>query len=345
MRSGCYTALITPFSGKGIDEDGLARLVEFQMLNGAAGIVAVGTTGESPTLGWNEHNQVTEKIARMIKGRGLCIAGTGSNNTAETLEATRYSVRAGAEAMLLVDPYYNGPSSLEIRKEYVEAVARQFPETIIIPYLVPGRTGTQLLPEDLALASKRFFNISAVKDATGNIENMRKIRQFCGDNISILSGDDNLTCRMMSDPLIKACGVISVYANIFPRAVSQMVAAAAQGEGEVAGRLEAQLAPLLELVTVTTTETTPFGSVSCRARNPLPVKSLMAVLGMPSGGCRQPLGRMTAGGLEKLLAAARAIFAGAPELFEPLANFFDVDVAARLNDTGFTRKLVYDSYQ
>jgi 4-hydroxy-tetrahydrodipicolinate synthase len=344
MESGCYTALITPFLDDAVDEKGLERLVEFQMLNGVSGIVAVGTTGESPTLGWEEHNQVTERIAHMIKGKGLCIAGTGSNNTAETLAATGHSVKAGAEALLLVDPYYNGPSSLEIRKEYIEPVARQFPDTIVIPYVVPGRTGTQLLPEDLALAGERFPNVRAVKDATGNFDNMRRIRECCGDNFALLSGDDNLTCRMMADPLINACGVISVYANIFPGAMSQMVAAAARGESEVAGRLEKKMGPLLELVTVTTTETTPHGPVMCRARNPLPVKTLMAVLGMPSGQCRRPLGKMTAAGLEKLLAATREILTVSPELFAPLEAFFGIDVETRLKDPDVFRALVYESY-
>lgn len=345
MKTGCYTALITPFSSNnGVDEEGLERLVEFQMLNGVAGIVASGTTGESPTLSWAEHNKVTERVVGAMKGRGLCIAGSGSNSTTETLEATGHAVRAGAGAMLLVDPYYNGPSSLEIRKEYLEPVAGRFPDTIIIPYLVPARTGTQLLPEDLALAGSRFPNVSAVKDATGNFDNMRRIRQCCGENISILSGDDNLTCRIMTDPLINACGVISVYSNIFPRAVSQMVTAVAQGESGVAARLEGQMSPLLELVTITTKETTSYGPISCRARNPLPVKTLMAVLGLPSGRCRRPLGRMTVRGMETLLAAARKIFAASPELFDPLAEFFDVDVDTRLNDTGCIKELAYDSY-
>ncbi|MEW6078077.1 MAG: 4-hydroxy-tetrahydrodipicolinate synthase [Thermodesulfobacteriota bacterium] len=344
MISGCYTALITPLDKGRVDEEGLDRLVEFQMTNGVTGIVAMGTTGESPAFDWQEHNQVTERIVRAMKGRGMCIAGSGSNSTVETLEATGHAAKAGARAMLLVDPYYNGPSSLEIRKEYIEPVAERFPDTTIIPYLVPGRTGTQLLPEDLALAAERFPNIGAVKDATGSFDNMKRIRHCCGEKMAILSGDDNLTCRMMSDPQIRACGVISVYANIFPRALSEMVAAMARGRGEVALGLEKQLSPLLELVTVTTTETTPHGPVSCRARNPLPVKTLMAVLGMPSGSCRRPLGRMTAAGLEKLLAATRTMFSASPELFAPMADFFKVDVASRLNDTARIRQLVYESY-
>jgi 4-hydroxy-tetrahydrodipicolinate synthase len=344
MVSGCFTALITPFMDGHVDAAGLEKLIEFQISNGVSGIVAAGTTGESPTLDWREHNQVTERIAGMIKGQGLCIAGTGSNSTTETLEASRHAVKAGAEALLLVDPYYNGPSSLEIRKEYIEPVARAFPESTVIPYVVPGRTGAQIMPEDLALAHGHCPNVSAVKEATGNIENMRWTRQCCGEDFSIISGDDNLTCRMMTDPLIKASGVISVYSNIFPRAMSQMVAAAARGEEGVAARLEGQLEPLLGMVTVTTTEKTPFGPILCRSRNPLPVKTLMAILGMPSGSCRPPLGRMTAGGVEKLLTAARSMFTTSPELFAPLADFFDIDVADRLNNYDIINSLIYEDY-
>jgi len=344
MLSGCFPALITPFREGAVDYEGLSRLVDFQIANGVSGIVAVGTTGESPTLDWEDHNRVIEMIAGKTRGTLQCIAGTGSNNTAETLAATEQAVRSGAEAVLLVDPYYNGPSSLEIRREYIEPVATRFPDTRVIPYVVPGRTGAQLLPEDLALAHERYDNVDTVKEATADLDNMRRVRQCCGSDFGILSGDDNLTSRLMADPGIRACGVISVYANIFPRAMSEMVAAALTGEMNRAGALADQLAPLLELVTVNTTEVTPHGEVTCRARNPLPVKTLMAVLGMPAGGCRQPLGRMTAAGMDKLLAAARKVWKAAPEAYAPAADFFDLDVEARLNDPGELAELVYEEY-
>ncbi|MFZ5563396.1 MAG: 4-hydroxy-tetrahydrodipicolinate synthase [Thermodesulfobacteriota bacterium] len=344
MRQGCYTALITPLSDHGVDEKGLSRLVEFQMENGIAGIVAVGTTGESPTLTWEEHNRVTGLIARQIRGRGTCIAGTGSNNTDETLSATEHCVKAGAEAVLLVDPYYNGPSSLEIRREYIEPVARAFPDTRIIPYVVPGRTGTQVLPEDLALSYRHFPNVDTVKEATGNLENMRRTRQCCGPDYHILSGDDNLTFQMMTDPEITACGVISVYSNIFPRALSRMVESIAKDDKEEGRRISLGLSPLLELVTVVSTEQTPLGKVTCKARNPLPVKTLMALLGMPSGACRKPLGRMTQKGLDILVAAAQKVFAETPEFFAPAAEFFKIDVEARLFDAGVASALVYADY-
>ena len=170
MKAGCYTAIITPFKNNAVDDEGLEKLADFQIQNGITGILAVGTTGESPVLTWDEHNKVTETIAKKTKGKCLCIAGTGSNNTAESLAATQHAAEVGADAALLVEPYYNGPSSLEIRKEYVAPIAAAFKDLDIIPYVIPGRTGTQLLPEDLALLYKQYPNVRTVKEATASID-------------------------------------------------------------------------------------------------------------------------------------------------------------------------------
>ena len=144
--------------------------------------------------------------------------GAGSNNTREALSATREAVEAGVDGVLLVDPYYNGPSSMEIRKEYLARVAAAHPDLSIIPYVIPGRTGAQLLPEDLALLYRDFPNVHTVKEATGDLDNMRRTRKCCGPDFTILSGDDGLTVTMMTDPKIQAAGVISVVSNIVPRA-------------------------------------------------------------------------------------------------------------------------------
>lgn len=342
--AGAFTALVTPFSGEAVDEAGIERLVEFQIAGGITGILAVGTTGESPVLNWQEHNAVIGKIAALSRNRCKCIAGTGSNNTREAIEATEHAAKAGVDAVLLVDPYYNGPSSLEIRREYVAPIARRFPEIGVIPYVIPGRTGAQLLPEDLAILRESFSNVTAVKEATGNLDNMRKTRSCCGPAFTILSGDDGLTARMMTDPGIGAAGVISVASNIAPRAVTEMVGLLASGETEKAARLEAALDPLFRLVTVTTTEKTPYGDVACRARNPLGIKTLMAILGMPSGGCRSPLGKMTRNGVQVVLDAARKVQAEHPEIFAPLADFFNIDIEARLNTPGVWQGLYYETY-
>ncbi|MBT8374053.1 MAG: 4-hydroxy-tetrahydrodipicolinate synthase [Deltaproteobacteria bacterium] len=344
MNTGCYTAVITPFQGDAVDEEGLNRLIDYQIANGITGILAVGTTGESPVLSWEEHNKVVEIVAKKTREKCLCIAGTGSNNTKEAIVASEHAIEAGADAVLLVDPYYNGPSSLEIRKEYVGPVAKAFPDVQVIPYVIPGRTGAQLLPEDLALLNKEFPNVSTVKEATGNIENMKHTRKCCGPDFTILSGDDGMTYEMMTDQQVAAAGVISVISNVIPGAVKQMVQLLGNGSVDEAQNLLSGINPLFGLVTVTTMEKTPYGDVVCRARNPLAVKALMSVLGMPSGGCRQPLGKMTKKGLEIVLDAARKVQNSNPEVFKPLADFFGVDIENRLSDPSILNGLYYEEY-
>ncbi len=344
MLTGCYTALATPFNGDAVDYEGLSRLTRFQIENGITGILAVGTTGESPTLTWDEHNKTIESIAEKTRGKCLCIAGTGSNNTDEALSATRHAVAAGVDAVLLVDPYYNGPSSQEIRKEYIEPIAKGCPEVEIIPYIIPGRTGAQMLPEDLAILAGQYKNINTVKEATGNLDNMKRTRACCGDDFTILSGDDSLVYDMMKDPAIKAAGCISVASNIAPGPMTEMIRLAAEGDTEGAEKLFKALTPLFDIVTVTTEEITPFGTVNNRARNPLALKTLMAIIGMPSGGCRRPLGKMTRKGVDKVLEIGRTLQASSPEILAPVAEFFNVDIDARLADPASCEGLFYEAY-
>jgi 4-hydroxy-tetrahydrodipicolinate synthase len=327
-----------------VDYDGLDQLAEFQIANGITGIVAVGTTGESPVLSWDEHNEVIEAIAKKTKGRCLCIAGTGSNNTAESLEATKHAAEVGADAVLLVDPYYNGPSSLEIRREYVTPIAAAFPNLKIIPYIIPGRTGAQMLPEDLAILYKSYPNVSSVKEATTNLDNMRRTRQCCGDDYTILSGDDGMTYEMMIDPEIKAGGTISVTSNVAPKALSRMVELLNAGNQSEANTLMMQLQPLFSLVTVSTTEKTPYGDVNCRARNPSAYKAMLAILGMPSGGCRPPLGRLTQNGLNVVLDGLRRVYSFSPDILRPIEEFFNVDIGQRLDDPKCWEGLYYKNY-
>lgn len=341
MFSGCYTALITPMTPKGVDYSGLERLVEFQVVSGVSGILAVGTTGESPTLDWDEHDRVIEEVYKFVNGRCVTIGGTGSNSTAETVRGTEHAVKCGVKAVLLVDPYYNGPSSLEIRREYLEPIAKYFPGVSVIPYIIPGRTGTQLLAEDLAIAYSNYPNICAVKEATTDLENMKRIRKCCGDNFDILSGDDDKTFKMMIEPEIKASGVISVASNIAPKAVQQMTEHLNRGEVDKAGKLADALQPLFDIITVKTAEETPYGKVPCRARNPLATKTLMNILGMPSGIVRKPLGKMTENGLHVVLDAARKVYKNTPEILEPVEKFFGVNVWERLNNGNLWQGLYY----
>jgi 4-hydroxy-tetrahydrodipicolinate synthase len=344
MLTGCFTAIVTPFKEDNVDYESLGKLSDFQIKNGITGILAVGTTGESPVLSWDEHHRVVEIVAEKTAGKCICIAGAGSNNTKESLSATKHAVDVGADAVLLVDPYYNGPSSLEIRREYVGPVAALAPDIEIIPYVIPGRTGAQLFPEDLALLNEEYENVNTVKEATASLENMQKTRKCCGPDFTILSGDDGMTFDMMQDPKIKGAGVISVASNVAPGYVTEMVKLLQEGNSSEAKKLFTALEPLFGLVTVKTMENSPFGEVECRARNPLGIKTLMTVLGMPTGGCRQPLGKMTKNGLEKVLGAARKVQADNPEILRPVAEFFDVDIAERLNNPSSWEGLAYEEY-
>lgn len=345
MFKGCYTAIVTPIKEDfKLDYEGLKRLTEFQMENKVNGILATGTTGESPTLTWKEHIKVIERVWNACNGNCEFIAGTGSNNTAEALEATVKCHELGVKSILLVDPYYNGPSSLEIRREYIEPIAKRFPEIQVIPYIIPGRTGTQLHPQDLALLHERYSNVSAVKEATGNIENAATIRRLCGESFSILSGDDDKTYELITSEKVRGNGVISVASNVAPKHVKMMVDMLLNGHGEKGLQLCEKLKPLFELVTVKTLEETPYGQVECKARNPLPYKTLMNILGIPSGPCRPPLGKMTRKGVQVVLAKARAVYEGSPEILEPVEKFFDVDLGKRLYEEKYWRGLAYEAY-
>jgi 4-hydroxy-tetrahydrodipicolinate synthase len=331
---GCFVAVVTPFTpdGKEVDLIALANLIEFLISQGVTGIVVVGTTGESPTLSWDEHNLVVANAGRIINSRTIFIAGTGSNCTKEALDNTRLAVESGADAVLLVDPYYNGPSSREIRRYYYAPIAEEFPDIGIIPYIIPGRSGCRLSPEDLNLLRKKHPNVLGYKDATGDLPGMRYTRKICGRRFVILSGDDDLTFTMMREKTIAGGGVISVMTNIVPGAISRMVRLANEGRFKEAEEVEKKLKPLFAIGTVTTEEKVAGykALIKCRHRNPLPVKTLAQLLGMPVGPCRQPLGRMTKRGFEIVWSTARQVWAETPEILSPIEKYFGVDLKERL---------------
>jgi len=334
---GCWTALLTPFDSKGkLDPPSLKRLIEFQIEQGITGLLPTGTTGEACTLSWDEHNRVVEDTIVFAKERVGVLAGAGSNCTDEAIDATRHAREAGAGAALLVDCYYNGPSSLELRVEYYERVAEWVQDIPLVPYVIPGRTGTALSAEDLAILHlakpKRF---PAVKQATGDLQRMRQDRALCGEAFAIMSGDDDLTLAMMADPGIRASGVISVMSNIVPGPLSQMVKAFRSGDAAKAKAIAAQLDPIFKLVgcKVSSSRKLPGGrtvETEDKFRNPVPVKTMMAGLGMPVGPCRRPLGKMTQPAVEKCRQALVAICKSAPEFFKPIEAAFRVKVEDRL---------------
>ena len=198
IPNGALTALVTPFiegEGKAVDWDGFKRLIEFQINQGISGIVPAGTTGESPTLEVTEHRAMILNTLSWAK-ETFVLPGCGSNCTEEAMDYVQVVSDFKGKAVLLVDPYYNGPSSLEIRKEYYEPIARAFPDIAIVPYIIPGRTGCKLLSEDLAILADRYPNVCAVKEATGDLKNMINTRSLVPTEFQIFSGDDEKTFDM-----------------------------------------------------------------------------------------------------------------------------------------------------
>jgi len=322
-------ALVVPFANGEADYECYRGLLEYQKSQGTTHAIVNGTTGESPTLTDAEQDKLVSLAASQLS----VIAGTGSNNTQKTLKRSGEALALGASALLLVDPYYNGPSSLELRNEYYAPVAEKY-SCPIIPYVIPGRSGCELSVYDLAMLSKEHSNIFSVKEATGNLERMKLTRTLCPE-MMIYSGDDDLTFRMISDQAIRACGVISVAANVFPAAVKKMVDLAIAGKTEEASALNAAMSPLFSAITVKSTVKSPYGfagEVVQKFRNPLPYKVLMAGLGMIEFGCRQPLGKMDKAGVEFVRAAARRVWQNNPEVLAPIEGAFDVDLSARIED-------------
>ena len=261
---GCWTAMVTPFDRKGeVDFEGLEKNILFQIENGA-NLVPTGTTGESPTLDWREHDRVITKTVKLAKDKAFVIAGTGSNSTREAMRGSKHAVEVGAQGLLLVDCYYNGPSSLEMRTQYYEVITKAFRKSFVVPYVIPGRTGTKLEVEDLAILHRKFKNMRSVKEATGDLGRMAKTRTLCGEDFDILSGDDDKTFEMMTRDDIRASGVISVMSNIVPGPIGEMVKAIQTGNMERANRLRDVLDPLFKVVTVNTVESYEGFEVPCQ---------------------------------------------------------------------------------
>jgi 4-hydroxy-tetrahydrodipicolinate synthase len=245
---GCWTAMVTPFDRKGeIDFDGLDKNIRFQIENGA-NLVPVGTTGESPTLDWREHDRLITRTAKLAKGKAFVVAGTGSNSTKEAMRGTKHAIEVGVQGVLLVDCYYNGPSSLELRTQYYEVIAKAFRRAFVMPYVIPGRTGTKLEVEDLAILNRKYKNVRSVKEATADLERMAKTRTLLGEDFDILSGDDDKTYEMMTRRDIRASGVVSVMSNIIPGPINEMIRATLNGDMEKANRLKDILDTLFKVV-------------------------------------------------------------------------------------------------
>jgi len=274
MIQGSIVALVTPMFDNGeVDKDSLKKLVEFHVEQGTDALVAMGTTGESATLNENEHMDVVKSVVRYVSGRIPVIAGTGANSTSEAIALTQAAKAAGADACLLVTPYYNKPTQEGLYLHY-----KSIAEAVNIPqilYNVPGRTACDMLPETVGRLAK-IKNIVGVKEATGDLSRVASIRDLCGDDFALYTGDDASSCEFC---LLGGNGSITVSGNVAPRLVHEMITAAIHGNRETATSIDANLRGLHQHLFIQS--------------NPIPVKWAVAEMGLMAKGIRLPLTWLT----------------------------------------------------
>ena len=280
MVKGSIVPIVTPFKNGRVDEKALEGLIEWHIAEGTDAIVPCGTTGESATLDYDEHYRVIEITVKTVKGRVPVIAGTGANSTDETIMITKKAKTLGADAALLVTPYYNKPTQEGLYRHY-----KKVAESVDIPivlYNVPGRTGVNLLPSTVARLLE-FKNIIAIKEATGDMKQVSEIIRLCGDRIAVISGDDFTTFPLLA---LGGKGVISVTANVAPRDVSSMLREWEKGNIEGTRRLHFKLEPLNQAMFIET--------------NPIPAKTALSMMGKIEEEFRLPLCSMNDANRERL---------------------------------------------
>ena len=286
MFHGSMVAIVTPFTPKGrVDEEKYRQLIEFQIENGTDVIVPCGTTGESATLDYKEHDRVIEICIEQVKGRVPVVAGTGSNSTAEAIELSQHAKEMGADGVLLVSPYYNKPSQEGLYLHY-KAIA----EAVALPqilYNVPGRTGMNM-EAGTTIRLAEFKNIVAIKEASGNVIQASEIIAKAGDKIDVLSGDDFLTLPLMA---CGAKGIISVTANIMPAEVKAMVVAVDEGRWDDARALHLKMLEIHSTMFIDS--------------NPVPVKTALSLMGKIDAHVRLPLAPLSAANLARLTAVMK----------------------------------------
>ena len=273
MFRGTFTALVTPFRNGGIDIAAFEKLIENQIAAGISGVVAVGTTGESPTLSHEERQQLIRLTVATAKKRCLVLAGTGSNATQHAVADTKIAEKLGADGALLVAPYYNKPSQEGLFLHFKTiADATSLP---IILYNIPGRCGVDIAPDTVTRLAKECRNIVSIKEASGSVERISELRVRLPESFTILSGDDSLTLPFMS---VGAAGVVSVASNLFPTEVCALVRAYEGGDVKSASNLHRKMFPLFKDLFI--------------EPNPVPVKTVLGWRGAMSGEVRLPLCEM-----------------------------------------------------
>jgi 4-hydroxy-tetrahydrodipicolinate synthase len=285
MFTGALSAIVTPFRDGAIDEKALRDLIEWQISEGIQGIVPCGSTGESATLSHSEHEQVIKIAIEQARKRVPVVAGTGSNSTAEAIRLTASAREMGADAALLISPYYNKPTQEGIYKHY-KMIAQSVDLPIII-YNIPGRTGSNIAPETMARMCE-VRNIVGVKEASGSMDQVSDIHRLCGERWTILSGDDSATLPFMA---LGARGVISVITNVMPREMVEMASAALKNDYARAREIHYRMLPLMRALFIET--------------NPIPIKHAMSLLRKCSPEVRMPLTPMSSAATDKLKAVMK----------------------------------------
>ena len=288
MFTGTYTAIVTPFKNGKVDEAALGRLIGLQVRAGVDGIVPVGTTGESPTVDYEEHVRIIERSVKFAGGKIKVLAGTGGNSTSEAIYLTEQAAKVGADGSLQVAPYYNKPTQEGLFQHFRE-IARSTRLPIVL-YSIPGRCGIEIGVDTVKRLAQQCKNIIGIKEAGGNADRVSQLRAALGPRFEILSGDDSLTLPFMA---VGAQGVISVASNVIPRQVAQMVAAFAAGKAAAALKLHQKYYPLFKDLFIET--------------NPVPVKAALAMLGQIQEEFRLPLVPMSAKNRETLRATMKAV--------------------------------------
>jgi 4-hydroxy-tetrahydrodipicolinate synthase len=274
MFRGTFTALVTPFRDRGIDVSAFETLIETQIVAGITGIVAIGTTGESPTLSHDEREQVIRLAVAKASKRCVVLAGTGSNSTQHAIADTQMAEKLGVDAALLVAPYYNKPSQEGLFRHF-KAIADATSLAIML-YNIPGRCSVDILPETVARLAKECRNIASIKEASGSVERVGELRRRLPDAFTILSGDDSLTLPFMA---VGAAGVVSVASNLFPFEMCALVRACESGDLKSAAKLHRKLLPLFKDLFI--------------EPNPVPVKTALGWRGAMSAEVRLPLCEMS----------------------------------------------------
>jgi len=281
---GSIVAIVTPFRKGKVDEAKYRKLIEFQIKNGTDGIVPCGTTGESPTLSHEEHQRVIEICIETVNGRVPVIAGTGSNSTSEAIALTKHAAKAGADAALIVSPYYNKPTQ-EGLYQHFKSIADSVKIPIIL-YNIAGRTAVNIESPTVARLAQDCPNIIGVKEASGSLEQMQTVKRLCPKDFLLLSGDDGLLLPLLS---IGGVGVISVAANIIPKEIKKIITDWNNGNIKEAQELYYKTLPLIKALFIET--------------NPIPVKTAMELMGLCSAELRLPLCAMALENQRKLKAA------------------------------------------